>query len=529
MGATAPCGVEPTPAAPCRLWAALIAEARCIDTPSSNMQVHTCMFTFRSSFSAVHRLTSLRCALAMEALMAQIKGFTALVASQTGLLAPETIARNMSGMVDSLDLQIRSLSLGHADAASINIAIAEGKFSQDHKTKLATSISERVSLAPDLDTGNKTQTLTNVLAYFTSADWLIFEDGTLHMSHKIGRITERCRLLGLCRPSEGTTKHLAAIVASTHCPDAQPAALHAIVVDIKKGLHNFSSTVTTKLTKYPKSPMELPQHIYDAAYAGEAPVVKKLDSFGAVAAKIPMRSSNHALTPPLSQNLGNVVEQLLVHLQAGQHYQGRRSPVQLTRYGESIVARGSASSGDIFGGGDGSPYHRLPSRFALQDDATSPPVGGTQGADRLHQSGAAYAAVPPATKPQVATQPSPATHPQVALDGGDEADTGADDIVRNLEALAAKTADDATKHGSTAKGGMKRPAAAFGNAAAKSGSKPNCGMKRPAAASAGDLAPAMKKRPAAMMVLGCAKCRGSPKGCAQCRDPGFVGRRFTRE
>ena len=155
MGATAPCGVEPTPAAPCRLWAALIAEARCIDTPSSNMQVHTCMFTFRSSFSALHRLTSLRCALAMEALMAQIKGFTALVASQTGLLAPETIARNMSGMVDSLDLQIRSLSLGHADAASLNIAISEGKFSQDNKMKLATSISERVSLAPDRDTSKK--------------------------------------------------------------------------------------------------------------------------------------------------------------------------------------------------------------------------------------------------------------------------------------------------------------------------------------------------------------------------------------
>jgi hypothetical protein len=275
--------------------------------------------------------------------------------------------------------------------------------------------------------------------------------------------------------------------------------------------------------------MELPQHIYDAAYAGEAPVVKKLDSFGAVAAKIPMRSSNHALTPPLSQNLGNVVEQLLAHLQSGLQPQSRRSPIQLTRYGESIVARGSASSGDIFGGGDGSPYHRLPSRFALQDDATSPPVGGTQGADRLHQSGAAYAAVPPATKPQVATQPSPATHPQVALDGGDEADTGADDIVRNLEALAAKTADAATTRGSTPKGGMKRPAAAVDIAVTKSGSKPNCGMKRPAAASAGDLAPAMKKRPAAMMELGCAKCRGSPKGCAQCRDPGFVGRRFTRE
>jgi UPF0042 nucleotide-binding protein len=101
--------------------------------------------------------------------------------------------------------------------------------------------------------------------------------------------------------------------------------------------------------------MELPQHIYDAAYAGEAPVVKELDSFGAVAAKIPMRSSNHALTPPHSQNIGNVVEQILAHLQSGLQPPSHRSPIQLTRYGESIVACGSSSIGDIFGGGDGGP------------------------------------------------------------------------------------------------------------------------------------------------------------------------------
>ena len=441
----------------------------------------------------------------------QIKGFTTLAASQAGLLAPETITRNMGGLVDSLDLQIRSVSLSHAEAASLNIAITEGKFSPDQKLKLATSISERVSTAPEHGSTNRNQTLTNVLAYFTASDWLVFEDCTLHMTHKLGRISERCRLLGVCNPSEVTTKNLAAIIASTHCPSAGPKALHGIVVDIKKGLHEHRSAVTSKLVKYPTSPMELPKHMYDAANAGEAPVIKILDSFGAVAAKIPMRMSNRAMgQPSYSPNIGNVVEQLLAHLQVVPQHRARRSPVELTQYGESI-ARGHSRS-DLHFGSDSSPDQRQPvSRFALLDDLARQLGGGAHGAGRAQQASV------PGVAPAVPSTPTPLITPPLcvsATPGGtgddDESaiDAAADDAVRRLETLAAKAADTAPKGSKKPKGVMKRPAAAptGGTVAAK----------RPAAAT-----------PEAM--LGCAKCRGSPGGCAQCRDHGFAGRRFTRE
>lgn len=35
-----------------------------------------------------------------------------------------------------------------------------------------------------------------------------------------------------------------------------------------------------------------------------------------------------------------------------------------------------------------------------------------------------------------------------------------------------------------------------------------------------------KKVPAAPVMLGCSKCRGSPKGCVQCRNPNYSGKRF---
>ena len=463
--------------------------------------------------------------------MAQIKGFAALVGSQEGLLPPEIISRNTAGMVDSLDMQIRSLSLSNAEAYSLNVAIASGVFSQDQKTRLATSISERVSLAPDGASNGRTQTLTNVLAYFSAQDWAVFEDNTLHLSCKIGRITERCRLLGLTNPSESTIKHLSAIIASTHCPAAEPAAMHAIVVDIKKGLHNVTSVTTSRLTKYPPVPADLPDHLYEAAYRGDPPIVKILDSFGAVAAKTPMRSSNRALSvAPLSQ--GNLVERLLVQLR--NELQPPSNRIQLTKYGESIVARGHAaagSSGDALGGGYGnlSPVHTPPNRLALQYEATSPlgVVAHGAGSWPLHQAGAASVAVVPVAQPAVAARIPPSKKPPLTpIDGASAAaDADADDAVSRLEALAAKAADGATGD-SKKKGCKKKPAAATagGSAAAtSSGSKPMKGvMKRPAAV-------AQKVPRAKTIAMGCGKCRGSPSGCSQCRDPGFSGKRWCRK
>ena len=53
-------------------------------------------------------------------------------------------------------------------------------------------------------------------------------------------------------------------------------------------------------------------------------------------------------------------------------------------------------------------------------------------------------------------------------------------------------------------------------------------LKRPAAQESSQAAagpePAGKK-----LKLGCKKCRGTPKGCPQCRNPNYAGQRLSRE
>ena len=71
---------------------------------------------------------------------------------------------------------------------------------------------------------------------------------------------------------------------------------------------------------------------------------------------------------------------------------------------------------------------------------------------------------------------------------------------------------------------------------AKKDKRPKCTMKRPAAAAAvaQNIAKKVAKRPAAAVAqhstelqLGCGKCRFSPKGCTQCRNPKFGGYRYN--
>jgi len=83
---------------------------------------------------------------------------------------------------------------------------------------------------------------------------------------------------------------------------------------------------------------------------------------------------------------------------------------------------------------------------------------------------------------------------------------------------AAKATAKATAHAAKAAAKAKAKATAE---AAKAAAKANA--KAPAEAC--DTAREKGKRP---LQLGCSKCRGSPKGCTQCRSDAFSGKRFTK-
>lgn len=54
-------------------------------------------------------------------------------------------------------------------------------------------------------------------------------------------------------------------------------------------------------------------------------------------------------------------------------------------------------------------------------------------------------------------------------------------------------------------------------------------MKRPAAAGKAGAKPAAAASSKPVLKLGCKKCRGTPKGCDQCRNPKYSGLRLNRQ
>ena len=134
--------------------------------------------------------------------------------------------------------------------------------------------------------------------------------------------------------------------------------------------------------------------------------------------------------------------------------------------------------------------------------------------------------------------PARANQPGVAAAALADADDALDLMERAAANAASGTGKHAKKKPAAAGKSAKKPPVASDKsdkkppvASDKSAKKPTVASaksaKKPPVAS-GHVA---KKRPAAaagLLVLGCAKCRGNPAGCTQCRDPAFTGRRFKR-
>ena len=108
------------------------------------------------------------------------------------------------------------------------------------------------------------------------------------------------------------------------------------------------------------------------------------------------------------------------------------------------------------------------------------------------------------------------------------------------KAMATADPDDAAAIGEVApKGPAKAKAKSKAKAKAKAGGKPAAKAAAKATAKASTKAVAKGKAkakakslktpsPKGPILLGCGKCRGSHKGCSQCRNPSFGGARWQK-
>ena len=459
----------------------------------------------------------------------QIHSFDSYLASQRAILSVSVGAETMQSMSNSLSSQISSMAIDADGAASITTAINSSSLTGDMKTKLATVVAARFGAdASILQTGKKTQTMTLPFVYFTASDWEKFGDTSLLVSTKVHTMVERLMSLGLCNPSETTVKALVATLACVHCPGAEGTMLHSIVVELKSMLSQSRATRHSagSMATFPETPGELARTLFDIAYPvqGDPPVHKHLTLFATTMSKVPLRTTNKALAqcrsqPASRQNysldqIATLLQQIVPNA-SGSHgipitYLRGRVPA-LHRSGS--VTSPSESSGSPSGSKE---------RLAIQDCA---------------QSNQVERAVPTLPLPEPVT-PARANQPGVAAAALAAADDALDLMERAAATAASGTGTNAKKKPAAAGKSVKKPPVASDKsdkkppvASDKSAKKPTVASaksaKKPPVAS-GHVA---KKRPAAaagLLVLGCAKCRGNPAGCTQCRDPAFTGRRFKR-
>ena len=415
----------------------------------------------------------------------------------------------------------------------LNIVLTESKFSADQRTALAAIAAEMVTTTGSNPSHNeRNQVLSTPLHYSTAKDWDVL-DSTVSISTKLNVIADRCRLLGLCNPKEKTVRSLVAIVPATEQHiQFQPDILHTMVTDLKKLLHLKVSGVAGRLANYPPSPSSLPDVMFQAAYRDGVPVTKTIEGFAAIAAKIPLRGSNKALSSSSQSShavlqQGNAVDQLLLQLQLErQHGQQRLQPhhptIALTPYGQDLARRASMPGHDQ----RSTWQHVQPLANVPHDSTWGSPVPPPPPPVQPPWQSTMQVPIPQPAQQSVQTpmQPppqqmlpapmQPALKDAVQAPGGDADD---DDAIQKLEAVASKGV--AIKRQAAAR---KRPAAADDAMSEAGRSTATAGKAKVAHKLC------LKKLAVAPVVLGCAKCRGSVGGCGQCHERAFTGKRFCR-
>ena len=529
----------------------------------------TCASILLSSRATAHANASHSTAMATpEQIIQQLKGCTEFFNSQGSLLGAAALAESQHAMARSMSAQIANLaSLDVALAAAMTTAIATSGFGTEQKNTLAKAVAQRTTSAAHGASQSRkgTQTLWAVQSYFTEKDWTIFLNPATTIHNKVLTMVDRLCLIGVRNPAESCIKACSALLSACHFksnPDAN--MLHTVVTAIKSGMQSRKSAPPNiqYVQFYPDDPAHLPDDVYRHGYPDDSdpPVTKSIDGFNSLHSRIPMRSTNKTLSAAAAaatdSSHSTMVQMLSAFLQ--QHAGEAQLPGLVINPRMHTAAASSAMSpkaaialmphpASPTQGGQPLAIQDMPSPDAARESQS--PVSQTKSTGVLNkdQNAAADGAAAPSDAigtPQLATNDLISDMEKIAAAGiNDSLDkTGfkgkakakgkskasgetKSDAIETAEGKAKAKAGGKAK----AKAGGKAKAKACGKAKAKACGKAKAKAGGKAKAKAGGKAKAKAHGEAhGGLKLGCGKCRGSPKGCLQCRDPSYGGHRWTK-
>ena len=456
-----------------------------------------------------------------------LKGCTDFFKSQDGLLSEDLRQGSVESMAATIVRNIIVLKVLDAGGASaLNTAISASAFPGTEKTAFATAVVQRLT-APAAEGGggdSSKQVLTCPYNAPTESDWRYIRGGCKTMQQVCVRVRERFRLLGLDKMSEKTFSGLASMIAAAREPDMSPIQLKSVVDDLKQAVV-ATDVPPIRLQRFPTSPTDLPEALFERAYGQEGPCPQDFPEFKTIFSRCPCRTSHKSLKTSPDARAGS---------------RGSSSATSATNASSSFEPMARAMLPLFEGVLLNFANQMLGSNRRISFGGPAPDAADTAGLQihgpgdevrmQLRQGDAIVPKDPRLNRDSTDTL-ADAT-PEHQLDVGPPLadlampeqidDEGHDKDIRPAEDIVAEMERIACGGGGAIKSVMKKPAHSTSL------------LKRPSAATLekpASIGSKVLKKPVSnskTLLLGCARCRGNPVGCLSCRDPNFKGTRFHR-
>ena len=185
-------------------------------------------------------------------------------------------------------------ALTQPQITAIQAAIDHGEWCNDDKSKLLKALqtkSQQVAGARAMDrTGVKGQDCSQSFElYLTDADWRVIEDPKTPCVTKIATVQTRLKNINCTHANEQTKGRIARIIRYKGVPGGASMTTDEWYDLLKRVAQAIDKLKVTKLPKdailaYPLDPRDLPEVLFQKAYAKECPAMKDVAELGACTA-----------------------------------------------------------------------------------------------------------------------------------------------------------------------------------------------------------------------------------------------------
>ena len=446
------------------------------------------------------------------------------------LYALSSCSSMATSMIASLGKKLSTaVSLRAGDYVSLMQHVDGSKLPEEQKLELQKTLGQVASSNGQQSVANKLvkepQSMPNVPAYLTQADWDVLLQGDLDKAPHV--LVARLRLCGITSLKEDSKKVCIALLVQSllwhghKMPD--PETIYKMGQQFTF-LFNASSLTSqvAPVKKYPSLPTEMGEQWVAEAYGpSEKPVLKDLPQLAELMSYVPVRStskllgansqaqSRHGNGTDTSSQIVSLLTTLVQQTQAASTMASPQGRVQIFDFTKKDQCLAPVTTNAL--------ALPQPSHPATQQAAQQ-----TEAASTVAKPGEQLALpAPPLPAQQEAGQEQKTENDSAEVTGKSLEDYEA----QAMAALQKKNVPNNTKGK-----GFKRPAAAI----SKQKAQPTKMEPKAAAAAQGSLCKRHKQNHPSQVQIkagdlgkyGCKRCRGNPKGCDQCWKESYQGERL---